>query len=432
MSNIATLIRKTTHDGRARVLYVLAIAITVFVLGPMVVAVAGLLQLVLWWRAGLGAFRLVRLVRKLLPFFVLLAVTSVFVSGFGPDEQWVQVPFIPFDLNLTGLEAAGLMILRLLVVVMASHIARSGDPAVLVLGLRRLGVPERVALALDTTLFLLSDVRGGGGRGRGTGGGGGGGRKDRRDKTDEVEKEDVDTEDRNPYRSLGALLRGNVTPLIDGVAATLRRAESHVRSQAGDRDPAIVRDVAVIAGVSLAMLSLKMLKILPGLPVAPGHKGILLIPLYILAGVLTRNRWGATMTGLTMGSVAFLMGDGKYGIFEILKHLTPGLIVDAGLPLVYRAGRSTSALVWSVFGLVIASGRFASIVCVILLLQVPLATLAVLAPVGAVHLTFGALSGFVTFHLVRAGSLIGSGSELRRGVTDSDPIPMEVTHGRNP
>src|SRR4029078_1003982 len=126
------------------------------------------------------------------------------------------------------------------------------------------------------------------------------------------------------------------------------------------------------AGVSVTMLGIKALKVLPSIPFAPGHKLAILTPLYIVAPLLPRSRFGATLTGLVMGTVAFLMGDGRYGIFEILKHITPGLICDALVPLLsekicwgemtgtHRTPRMGPVL-WSLLGGVIAIGRFATI-----------------------------------------------------------------------
>ena len=49
-------------------------------------------------------------------------------------------------------------------------------------------------------------------------------------------------------------------------------------------DEGRARDLGVVAGVATAMLALKILKLLPGIPFAPGHKTVLLIPLYVVAG----------------------------------------------------------------------------------------------------------------------------------------------------
>jgi hypothetical protein len=167
-------------------------------------------------------------------------------------------------------------------------------------------------------------------------------------------------------------------------------------------EEARVRDVAAIAGVSLTMLGIKALKILPSIPFAPGHKLVLLTPLYVVASRMTRSRFGATLTGLTMGTVAFLMGDGKYGIFEILKHVTPGVICDLLVPILTAGRRRPGGLLWSLLGGLIAVGRFATIFAVVFLVQAPAVAWAILVPGLTVHVTFGVASGYVTYHLVRA------------------------------
>lgn len=183
----------------------------------------------------------------------------------------------------------------------------------------------------------------------------------------------------------------------------VERADDHLQRTAGAAangpDRATLRDIAVIAGISLTMLAIKVLKLLPGLPFAPGHKGVILIPLYVVAGFQTRSRAGATLTGATMGSVAFLLGDGRYGVFEIAKHIAPGIAVDLMMPMMRRR---RSVWAWSLFGLVIAMGRFATITVIALAVQAPAIVYAFLLPGLAIHATFGVLSGIVTAPLVRA------------------------------
>src|SRR6185503_14156464 len=127
------------------------------------------------------------------------------------------------------------------------------------------------------------------------------------------------------------VLRGDVEPIARALTRQLERGKAYAAEHASAgasgatsaADANRVHDVGVIAGVSLTMLGIKALKILPSIPFAPGHKLVLLTPLYIMASLKTRSKFGATLTGLTMGSVAFLLGDGKYGIFEIVKHVVP-------------------------------------------------------------------------------------------------------------
>jgi hypothetical protein len=112
-----------------------------------------------------------------------------------------------------------------------------------------------------------------------------------------------------------------------------------------------------------------------------------------------------------MGTVAFLMGDGKYGIFEIVKHLVPGLISDLSLPALLRKGRRPGPIFWTFFGGAIAVGRFAAIFTIILVVQAPAIAFAILLPGLTVHVVFGLLSGYVTWHLVEAVDEIGASQQ---------------------
>jgi len=199
------------------------------------------------------------------------------------------------------------------------------------------------------------------------------------------------------------VLRGDVGPIATRLEHQIARARDHATQNARPGDAsALGGDVAVIAGISLTMLGIKALKLLPNIPFAPGHKLVLLTPLYVIAVRLTRTRAGGTLTGLTMGTVAFLLGDGRYGVFEILKHVAPGVVCDVMVPLLTRGGRTPGKLAWSIVGAAMGAGRFATIFVVTLSVQAPAVAFAFLVPGFLIHTTFGALSGWVSHHLVRA------------------------------
>jgi hypothetical protein len=275
------------------------------------------------------------------------------------------------------------MALRILAVVMASHVARAGDPLALATGLRKLGMPRMAAAAIDATLILMSAKRGkgdgsGGGRNRVSGG---------------------------FWPALKKMARGDVSVLTSALYRHIDRVQAHLADRDPDLPATTARDIAVIAGVALTMLGIKVLKILPGIPFAPGYKGVLLIPLYLVAAVMTRSRAGATWTGLTMGTVAFLLGDGRYGVFEIAKHVAPGVLVDlliGPMRLIARGGRFRRVVSWSVLGLIAALGRFATITLVAFAVQPPAIVYLTLIPGLTLHAIFGALSGLVTAPLMTA------------------------------
>lgn len=346
----------------------------------MVAIAAGALAIA-WLALGLGARALARQLQKLLALSALI-VGAYAVFAIDPaTDRWVTLDlrWWELDVNTTGALAGVAMVLRILAVVLASHVARAGDPRAIATGLRGLGMPRIAAASIDATLALL------GGMGRGGGGGGGGGRGGGRGRGKLV-------------ASVRQMMRGDVRPLTDAFGRHVARVEQYLVERDPDLAPETARDVAVIAGVALTMLGIKVLKILPGLPFAPGHKGVLLIPLYFVAARLTRSRFGATWTGLTMGTVAFLLGDGRYGVFEIAKHVAPGLLVDLLVPLI----PARRALAWSALGLIAALGRFATVTLIALAVQPPAIVYAVLIPGLLVHAIFGALSGLVTAPLVRA------------------------------
>jgi len=193
----------------------------------------------------------------------------------------------------------------------------------------------------------------------------------------------------------------------DQLARRLERriedAEDYANGQ--NLDPAAAaksRNIAVIAGGALAMLGVRALKVLPSIPFAPGHKLVLLTPIYVAITMASTSPFGATTAGLTMGTISFLMGDGRYGIFEIAKHVAPGILCDLFVPLMTAGRRRPGPLAWAILGGVIATGRFATIFVIALALGVPSLAWAFLLPGLAVHIGFGVVSGWLTVPLVRS------------------------------
>jgi hypothetical protein len=394
-----------TLDPRLRVLYLAAVAVgVVLVRAPIAVAAVVIVQLGLWLAVGLPARRLARQLGKLLGFAAFLIGSYALTADTPATDRWIELHLagVGLQVNVGGAITGGLLVLRLLAVILASQVARAGDPRAVARGLAGLGVPAVVAMPLDTVLALLGDEPRGRGNGRGGGRGGGGGWL---------------------RRSLGELRRGDVGPLVERLERHIERAEQHALAHDGGRHSrAWIRDIAVVAGVSLTMLGVKALKVLPAIPFAPGHKLVVLTPLYVVASLETRHRFGATLTGLTMGSVAFLLGDGKYGVLEILKHVAPGLLCDLCVPLVVGRGR----LAWTALGGVIAAGRYATIVVTVALLGAPRIAYAILLPGLAVHVGFGLLSGLVSFHLWRALD------RSRAPIPDAAPAAVGLTTKESP
>jgi hypothetical protein len=383
-------------DPRLRVLYLLSVALGLFAFHRLdVVGAVVAVQATLWLVVGLGAQRLWRQIRKLWFFTLFIVVSYALTSEDPATDAWVRLRLLSWviPVNLAGAPAGLTMVLRIVGVILAAQVARAGDGRAVAAGLGKLGAPRLVAASIDAVLALLGGGGGGGGRGRGGGGGGrgvGGGRG--REQGGE-----------GFWAALRRISRGDVAPIMRRIDGHIERVEDHLRDEGFDtRERDVARDVAVIAGVSLTMLGIKALKVLPNIPFAPGYKTIVLTPLYIVARLRTRTRFGATVTGLTMGIVAFLAGDGRYGPFEILKHTTPGIVCDLAVPAMVRGGRMPGPVAWSLLGALIGAARYATIFGVMLLVQPPRLAWALLVPGLALHTTFGVLSGWVSWQLVRA------------------------------
>jgi len=389
------------HDSPPRtavlkVSYLLAVTVVAFAVPALTlteparwVVIPGLagLQIIILLACRVGLRDVARLVSRLKWLFVFLIGMYTLLPPENPSANdalidW-QLPWLGWSLsiNVSGFEKAALMCLQIVTVLLASAVVRlTGTGRDLVHGLRAFRLPPLFVHALDRTLALLEGTDGGEG--------GGGGRGNRAPRS-------------GLFGLLRQVLRGDIGAFADFIRVNIARAESQASS---DADPRVAgqfaHDVAIITGIGLCMASLKMLRILPGLPFASGHKTVLLFPLYVLAARLTQSRWGATAAGSIMGVIGFLQGDGRFGVLEMLKHVAPGLVIDVGEPLVRRW--PAWALGYCVLGVFAAIARTATEFVIVFFLgaraEIYLFPAVKLVP----NLIAGLLSGFVSVFVLRA------------------------------
>ena len=277
----------------------------------------------------------------------------------------------------------------------------------LVIGLHAFRLPTLFVHSLDQTLKLLGGVERPGGR------------DGRRRGQNHAQGEGRGHGEGPPHPGfftvMRGLLRGDIGSFVQTIQGNIGLASKYAGRKA-DRDLSaqLAHDVAVVSGLALCMASFKMLKFLPGLPFAPGHKALLLFPLYVLAARLTHSRWGATAAGSIMGVIGFLQGDGQFGVLEILKHVAPGVVIDLADPLVRRL--PNWALGYCFLGLLAAVGRTATEFALVVMLgaraEVYIFPAARLVP----NLLAGFLSGFITIFLLRAFGLSGQPKDADRDV----------------
>jgi len=373
-----------------KLLFVLALAVILFVVrGPEALGVLLGLQLILWVSSRLSARELWRSVYRLRIFFLFIFISYAFISTGEPGaDRWMPLAFGKWTLqiNLGGIAFAALMCLRVVILVIASAWMQQTAPAGALVGaLRMLKLPESLAITVDATLALLA---GGGGMGHGTGKGrgNGGGRN----------KQDRDT----PGISLRAIRKGELGGINELIDRSLSRARNYLRERYPDLGERALHDMTIVLAVSLTIMGLKILQILPGVPIASGHKNIIIVPLLLFASAATHSRFGGLLAGTAVGIVSFLLGYGKYGVLEISHFALPGLLADLLMPMLRAQSRGGKLLQYAFAGILLGAGRFTANLLVIFLAGAPLPAFILFAPMLVSQITFGALSCFASILIV--------------------------------
>src|SRR3954469_24559375 len=403
---------RTGSFPRMKVLYLIAVTALAFAAPAWHVTashswyiVPGLLglQFLILLAANVEPIEIFRSATRLKWLFIFLLGTYLLLpsDSQATDAIFLWKPLANFRavaLNVTGAKTAALMCLQIMTVILVSAVVRlTGSGTDLVDGLRGFGFPKLFVYSIDYTLALLGGLRK---KGMGTGGGGG---------RDRAKRESAPE---GFFVTLKKMMSGDVGIFTRSIQQNMQRAQAHVEQEsAGKLDSKLAHDVAAITGISLVMMSVKMLRILPGIPFFSGYKTLLLYPLYILAADLTYSRWGGTACGTIMGVLGFLQGDGRYGAMEILKHTAPGFVVDLSWPILRRMISRDSAsgirrlipiAALCAFGLVLAIARTSTEFITVLLIRSRDAVLLFPAAKLIPNVIAGTLSGFITYFVLLA------------------------------
>jgi hypothetical protein len=388
-----------------KVAYLLVVAIGALLIpDPRLLVALGAAQILIAAACSVGGRALVVAARKLLVFFIFAAL------AFAISEGWRG-----------GLEGAGWFVLRILTVVYASMAVRaSGEPGEFAAALERFYLPRTTAVSLDATLALLEEdgkSGRGGGQGRGKGKGGGGGRGRGGGTGPEGEEPPGRMEEIRRY--LRAIRSADSETLARPLALAIDRAEERIRAENPELESGKARDVAVVAGCAMVLMSLKFMKTLPGAPIAPGHRNVFYLPVFLLCKELTRGRFSASSLGATVGIMGFLWGDGRYGVLEILKHVTPGVVTDLLWPAWRRVARRSVVLL-ALFGVLLAAARFCTELLVAFAVGVPGSFYAMLTGLAVTHLA-AAVGGLAPEELAE-GEVAGQPEESdQQGETGGTP-----------
>ena len=383
------------RSAKIKLVYLLVLACGLFFVGDWRV-VLGLIavQTGLWLYAGLGFRELLRGTSRLKWFFLLIVISYLLIPPVdaSPDYR-IDFGWFGIGIYFSGLEHAALMLSRVFLLVFTSLWVRLSEPAgAFVEALGKLGLPESTAIVIDAGLSLAgsSQKTSGQGRGDGSGGGHGDGRNSGQQK-------------QNGRRriSFADIRHARFSFMDDLIGNALQKSRAYLGEHYPQMSDAVRRDAAIILAVVVVVMSLKLLQILPGLPFAPGHKNIVVIPLLLMASLATRSRFGGFSAGLAVGIVSFLLGYGKFGAFEILQFALPGLLADLLAPVLVRGSGLVLLVRMAILGALLGLARFAANFMVLMLAGSPELAWLVFAPMLVSQVVFGGLSGLVCVYIVK-------------------------------
>jgi hypothetical protein len=371
-------------DGRVMprllVAYLFSVSLAVFLWRePLAIVAIFVVHLLMAPWVGVPMRRLVRLAWNLRFFFAFLVILQAVLPPKG--HFLVEWAVVTFDLDFGGshrphwtLGAATGMFqcMQIYTMVLVAAIVRSvRDGRIFRAGLRGWFIPESVTDVVDSCIGQLEERR----------------RSSRRRM-----KGAGESETGHPTSPVRSLLRGDVGWIIDRLEGVIGQESADESDSTGDHDAGLIRRITMV------MLSLRLLKVTPGTGLTPGFQNVIVVPLLCLAADRTRGRWGAATVGTSAGLLAVMLGLGRNGVFILPAHILPGVVVDLGWSFVrHRPLRRTTCMV---IGTLAGLARFSGMFFVLFLLD-NTELLAAVPFFGAGHLFFGALSGAVTFALVR-------------------------------
>jgi len=352
-------------DIRFKLVLILIISTLVFWAGSLYLSLSLLgTILFIWFISGLR-FRDLKPIGKIKWFIIAIIF---FHSYFSFERDLLLFTFFKwaFMISKEGLQQGFLMGSNVLVMLLFTALVRkTSKPEDVLSGLQGLGMSVDQATVLDATMELveLKQIR-------------------KKDKGRQGPKKGAGKE----KRKLWGIIKGKVDFLVDMVNTQMDEAKAKFKSS----------HLTIMVTFTGIISVIRFIKVAPGLPVAPGHKNVLILPLFINAAKLSGQRFTATNMGFLSGLVNFLAGFGKYGPLGPLQFMAPGLVIDLLRPIFKK---SNSIIVFGLVGLLAGASRVAAEICLAYLVGMPQEFYLVYLPFVISQCSFGLLSAPVTKYL---------------------------------
>ncbi len=341
---------------------ILVISILVFWVGSLYLSLSLLgAILLIWFLSGLG-FRDLKPIGKIKWFILAIIFFHSYVS-FERDFLLFTLFKWAFMISREGLQQGLLMGSNVLVMLLFTALVRkTSRPEDLLSGLQSLGMSMDQATVLEATMELVEMKQ-----------------SQKKEKGQQGLKKGEGKE----KRKLWSIIKGKVDFLVDMVNTQMDESKAKFKSS----------HLAIMATFTGIISVIRFVKVAPGLPVAPGHKNVLILPLFINAAKLSGKRFTATNMGFLSGLINFLAGFGKYGPLGPLQFMVPGLVIDLLRPLFKK---SNSIIVFGLVGLVAGASRVAAEIALAYLVGMPQEFYLVYLPFIISQCSFGLLSAPVT------------------------------------
>ena len=341
--------------GGLKIFYLMLISVLSFQLNDLWLIFLLLVQFPFLYFSEKRLYNFFRAIVAPIPFFIsVILFYTIFVKG---GREW-RTLFIPFYEN--GLKEGLWISLRIYILIIGTSVLRVGDKKDISSFAKKIGFSQRVALLLENISF--NKEKGG----------------------------------FNFGKYIRDMLRGDVGEFVE----ILKKKREEARKNFGEGvSEEVAEDVSLISALSIVYFLSGLISLFPGLPFAPGYKGVLIIPLYMIASSYSKGRYGGTILGGIMGFISVLTGGKRFGIFVFFREFLPGIISDL---INHTLGLRRGKVFLLFFGAIMGLFRFSIFFLLSLIMKVPDFYYALLLPFALSNIVFGGIGGIVGFYILRA------------------------------
>ena len=305
---------------------------------------------------------------KIRYFVLLIFLFSVF-SG-TRDIPLIQLKKWTLSVSYQGCMEGLVMVAKIIAMLMVTQVVRWSMKAhEFMEGLTKVGLSESSANIVNEIIQITLEGKKGSGKGRNKS------LKEKGKKESSVNAAEV-------------LLKGKIGKLPQKVMSKIDEARAVFEGNPH----------SILASAALSITLIRMVKIAPGLPIAPGHKNVLIIPVFIYAISKTKKPFAGLQIGLISGLIHFLMGFGKYGPLSIFQFALLGLVLDLLLKLpIKRRGLLFYMVLGGIAGLI----RFSTELLLVYILGLSNVIYLLYLPMILAQVSFGIASGFVSKEILK-------------------------------